>query len=139
MFNLFHIGLKGWVYMSDAHRNAIEVVASGIIAVSDDFVEIAQAYHSGQPSMLYAVASSGCLARGTVRPYVHEDNAWREATDAEWMYELASALASELRRVREVLEQNHEVEGAALEVVVQFQEYIDGIVAAIENHILPPC
>lgn len=63
-----------------------------ILNFDDDELEIAQAWHGGQSSMLYAIASTGALKRGSIRP--------REVkTDAEWFAHIADALAEEADHV----------------------------------------
>ena len=60
-----------------------------IYTPTDEERELAVGWHGGQGSMLYAVASHGHLARGSVMPY-HVD------TDDEWNADLLDRLAREL-------------------------------------------
>ncbi len=92
MINLFHHGLKGWMYMSDADRMIADLVANGL-EMPAHLSEVAQHWHSGQSSMLYAVASTGAVKRGSVRPQGDE----RPMTDAEWMLSLLDEAANEFR------------------------------------------
>lgn len=62
------------------------------IVVPWDYVQLCSDWHDGQSSMLYAIASTGNLTTGTVRP-VYCD------TDLEWYADLYSSLYSELYRL----------------------------------------
>ena len=53
-------------------------------------LRVATEWHGGQSSMLYAISSTGALSRGTIRS---------GRDDAEWSYDLASQLWSELRDI----------------------------------------
>lgn len=62
-----------------------------------DQLAACQAWHGGQASTFYAVASTGSLATGTRRPstvdhYDHGAPVWRPMTDAEWRAELLDGL-----------------------------------------------
>lgn len=67
--------------------------------------QLAVDWHGGQTSALYAIASTGGLTRGTVRPSYPEDSepghppAWRKATDDEWDADLLGDLHLELMDV----------------------------------------
>jgi hypothetical protein len=88
-----------------------ETTASGIIPeVSEEQLQLARAWHGGQGSMLYAVASTGGLFRDSRRPLVWDegftgpitgdpDCGWRPATDREWADALVDQLVTELRSV----------------------------------------
>lgn len=65
------------------------------IEIPRHFVRLAESWHGGQDSMLYAVASTGGLTPGTHRPW-HPDES-RPMDDAEWLVSLWSRLATELR------------------------------------------
>lgn len=62
MLNLSHYGMKGWIYMSDRDRKMADLVANGL-GMPGHVVEAAKHWHSGQSSMLYAVASTGGVKR----------------------------------------------------------------------------
>lgn len=69
----------------------------------------AEHWHGGQSSMLYAIASTGALSRGTIRPHVECDcnHGWTspsepcrvckgaKMTDDQWLAHLAARLESE--------------------------------------------
>jgi len=57
-----------------------------------DEIQAASTWHGGQASMLYAIASTGDLSRGTSRPQADDD---RPMTDHEWLADLAGRLADE--------------------------------------------
>lgn len=59
-----------------------------VIEFDADELTVAEQWHGGQSSMLYAIASTGALRRGSIRPRYCE-------TDAEWFAYLASRLAEE--------------------------------------------
>lgn len=64
-----------------------------VLEVTDRQRRLATEWHGGQSSMLYAVASTGALTFGTVRP------SWwpgQPMTDDEWGRHLAAKLAREL-------------------------------------------
>jgi len=63
------------------------------LELSGEEVDAAISWHGGQSSMLYAVASTGALSRGTIRPYGDDG----PLTDDEWICHLASNLAWEAR------------------------------------------
>lgn len=71
--------------------------------------ELCQNWHGGQSSMMYAVASTGDLTTGSVRPstydeYSHGLPVWRPMTDDEWLAELAYGLEWEARQCLKILE-----------------------------------
>jgi hypothetical protein len=88
-----------------------ETTTSGIIPeVSEEQLQLARAWHGGQGSMLYAVASTGSLSLGSRRPLVWDegftgpitkdpDCGWTLATDRQWADALVDQLVAELRSV----------------------------------------
>jgi hypothetical protein len=136
--NLNTIGLKGWLYMTDRERNARETVSSGKIEIPAEFASIAANWHGGQASMLYAVASTGSLSRGSIRPQVrdYDTGAGRQADDAEWIHGLAETLSSELSDCLHMIDMGNDIDGDR-DTIVRFKNYIDEIAGAIEDHILP--
>jgi hypothetical protein len=69
-----------------------------------DQVRLAVDWHGGQASMLYAVASTGALSRGTVMPYGVD-------TVAQWSVDLLTSLHGELVRAADVAN-NHDDDDA---------------------------
>lgn len=57
-----------------------------------DELSVAEQWHGGQSSMLYAIASTGALKRGMLRPH-------GLTTDAEWFIHIAERLADEADEV----------------------------------------
>jgi hypothetical protein len=61
-------------------------------------LRLAAAWHGGQSSMMYAVASTGTMALGTIRPQIWYNNKeYGPASDAEWKAMLIENLIHELR------------------------------------------
>jgi len=56
-----------------------------------NWIELAREWHDGQNSMLYAIASTGGLTRGSIKPSHCE-------TNAEWQMELVSHLWCDLKK-----------------------------------------
>lgn len=62
-----------------------------------DYVELCQAYHSGQASIMYAISSTGSLELGNRRPLVNDEEGWgTRATDDQWLYILLGDLLGEV-------------------------------------------
>jgi hypothetical protein len=62
-----------------------------------------QNWHGGQATMMYAIASTGDLTTGQIRPSTSDENnagitIWRHMTDAEWCGHLAWELWHQLRQ-----------------------------------------
>ncbi len=68
--------------------------------------EIAEGWHGGQSSMLYAILSTGDLTTGSIRPSTYDENnelglpIWRQMTDNEWLGDLAFDLWRELADIQ---------------------------------------
>jgi len=71
------------------------VTAEPIYTATSAELELASAWHGGQSSMLYAVASTGALSRGTIRA---------GRSDAEWSHDLVLQLQHELSETLEGME-----------------------------------
>ena len=76
MFNLFHIGLKGWVYMSDHERKLAEVVAHGL-ELPPEYVTLAKRFNGGPGTVLHDAATSGRVRRTGARPRVVSEPRYR--------------------------------------------------------------
>lgn len=99
-----------------------ETTASGIIPeVTEEQLQLAAAWHGGQGSMLYAVASTGNLFLGSRRPLVWDegftgpitkdpDCGWTLATDRQWADALVDQLVYELRSVERSADLAEEIE-----------------------------
>ncbi len=117
VFNLFHIGLKGWFYMSDSERQMNELIADGL-ELPGHIVEVAERWHGGQSSMLYAICSTGGIKRGSVRPE-------RTMSDGEWMLSLLDEASSELRDAACHCEQTDDENYADHETLIEAAELIE--------------
>lgn len=69
-----------------------------IIELDAEEIHAAMSWHGGQSSMLYAVASTGALSLGSIRPseYLGDMPPYRRPlTDLEWKRDLVTRLESE--------------------------------------------
>lgn len=88
------------------------------IELTAEECNVAMAYHGGQSSMLYAAASTGALALGTIRPSERCDctEGCRACqgkrriplTDTQWFRSLAERLESEASEAAEIADGNAE-------------------------------
>lgn len=64
----------------------MSLLRNGLVEITmpDEFVRLANEWHSGQACILYAAGSSGGLYLGSIRPW--EDD--RPLTDQEWHHSL---------------------------------------------------
>lgn len=67
-----------------------------VIEFDSDAIVAAEHWHGGQSSMLYALCSTGTLARGTIRPQSYDHDG--PMTDEEWIDSLAGDLMMEAER-----------------------------------------
>jgi hypothetical protein len=67
--------------------------------VTPERLDFARLWYAGTNSALYAIASTGALTCGAVRPSVLEDGEWRQMTDAEWHSDLLRSLLRELNQL----------------------------------------
>lgn len=92
-----------------------------VVPLTPEQVDVCSRWYDGSGSMFYAIASTGALSRGTIRPY-------GTATDGEWSEYLASCLESEAAFCAETAEQCgdpdaeilREIEAAAAAAVERF-------------------
>lgn len=68
---------------------------SDTIKVPSEYVELASQWYSGQGDMLYAIASTGTIATGTIRPWNDDENRYMD--DAEWIHSLVSSAECDIR------------------------------------------
>lgn len=81
------------------------------IDFDDDELATAASWHAGQETMLYAISSTGYLARGTIRPR-------HCTTDAEWWADIRERLASECEEtIRQARKQLKGTRGADREAL----------------------
>jgi len=81
---------------------------------TDDELQLANNWHSGQSSMLYAIASTGALTRGTRRPSTDDGDGPRPMTDEEWSEDLLWMLTKEVREIVTMAEAQGESEDAMI-------------------------
>ena len=120
-----------------------ETTTSGFIPKpTEKQLQLAAAWHGGQGSMLYAVASTGSLSLGSRRPLVWDegftgpitkdpDCGWRPATDREWADALVDQLVTELRSVERSADLAEETEDGMTAYV--WRNEIDEHWAAVSN------
>ena len=67
------------------------------IEIPVEFVTLASEWYDGSGCMLYAVASTGGLTTGTIRPIAHEsDGTGYPMSDEQWYYSLWVDLAADV-------------------------------------------
>jgi len=96
------------------------------IKIPDRFVAVCKDWHGGQGDLLYAVASTGNLTRGCVRPQ-NEDGEW--ASDEEWYYSLWYDLSVCVSRALSACFKSWE-DSDDLAILTEFEYWID-------NKVLP--
>lgn len=96
------------------------------------FVQFAEEWHGGSDSMLYAVASTGGLSHGTIRPLSVEFEG-EHASDTEWSMMLWDDLACELRRLRRNLAAKHYrgVSMADRQTLIEFSRFAEQTLAQL--------
>jgi hypothetical protein len=67
------------------------------IKIPQQYIDLCDGWHGGQDSMLYAIASTGNLTLGSIRPSVYDSD--RYMTDEEWYWSLFCDLGAELRQI----------------------------------------
>lgn len=70
--------------------------------IPTEFVNLAMSWYSSQHDYLYAVASTGGLSLGNIRPYSHE--ASRPLTDEEWEVWIWGELECDVKHAAKVAE-----------------------------------
>lgn len=86
--------------------------------LSKEFVVFASYWYSGSGSMLYAVASTGGLTRGTIRPYYNG----QPLSDAEWDFYLWDSLRVELEVIKPHIQTFDDAATFA-----DFLKFVDGV------------
>ena len=89
------------------------------IQIPDEFVSLCNEWHGGQDCLLYAVASTGNLTMGSIRPRGCD-------TDEKWYLNLWQGLDSDLSYTIRLAKGKRGV--TALR---RFQAYVEGIVAQL--------
>jgi hypothetical protein len=92
---------KGDTTMKMSMSEAVTMGQEPVHEPTAEQVKLACDWHGGQSSMLYAVASTGALKRGTVQPY-------GSVTVAEWNVDLLDRLHGELVRTAQEADDHHD-------------------------------
>jgi len=116
------------------------------VQVPDEFVELCGNWYDGSGSMMYAIASTGNLSRGSIRPteddgywqeYPRQYNyVWRELTDLEWYRSLFSGLSSDIMWAIRSAEKSDDPEVIGdIDELHNFDAWCDRIIDAIDAEI----
>lgn len=116
------------------------------VQVPDEFVDLCSRWYDGSGSMMYAVASTGNLSRGSIRPLVdaeddHQDDygrwhcVYRQATDLEWYRSLFSDLGSEVRWCIRALESGKPGLDDDIDEFRRFDAWLDDVLSRIDAEI----
>ena len=98
------------------------------IQVPEEFIDLCNPWHSGQDSMMYAIASTGNLTTGDVRPYdAYED---RHYTDEEWYVNLFVQLEVEICQLLKL--SSPAVDDQRYELT-EFQKWTEGIIEKLKH------
>jgi len=103
-----------------------------MIEFDSEAIRAAEHWHGGQSSMLYALASTGALSRGTIRPQSYEHDGL--ATDDEWIDQLAGDLSMEAERaVKDCLRMESNADGDERDDLRDDLDGLRSIVSTIEE------
>ena len=96
------------------------------IEIPQQYFDLCNGWYDGQGSMLYAIASTGNLTLGSIRPRVYDSD--RYMTDEEWYWSLFSDLGAELRQIiRNIEKQDKENEVEDYEELKNFLDWAEEI------------
>ena len=98
------------------------------IEVPAEFVSLASYWYDGQNDKLYAIASTGNLTMGTIRPYSTE--CVRMMNDHEWHRSLFSDLSCDIRNDRKSAEKSGHEDADELQ---RFEQWADSIVEKMDE------
>lgn len=98
------------------------------IQIPEEFIDLCNPWHSGQDSMMYAIASTGNLTTGEVRPYDAFDD--RHYTDEEWYVNLFVSLEIEIYQLLKLNSSTVDEQRADLE---EFQKWVENIVEKLTH------
>lgn len=95
------------------------------IQIPIEFASLASMLYDGQASMLYAVASTGNLTTGSIRPYDHQEHDYY--TDEQWYVYLWSQLEIELYQIVCMIEEGRIKDDEDIDAneVVRFHEMVE--------------
>lgn len=75
------------------------------IKIPQQYIDLCNGWYDGVNSMLYAIASTGKLTLGSIRPRIYDSD--RYMTDEEWYWSLFSDLGIELRQIIKNIEKRN--------------------------------
>lgn len=104
-----------------------------IMGMPSKYIRLASIWHSGQDDLLYAIASSGGLKRGTMRP-INEDTGL-PCNNLEWKLQLYNGLTSDIRYAMRQLEKQPDSKNSK-RWLPRFQKFLDWTnrqIARMEN------
>lgn len=90
-----------------------------MIEIPSEYVELACGWYWGSGSMLYAIASTGNLILGSIRPY---------DTDDECLLSLYRQLSAELSEISKL---NSEDE----DQLIEFEKWVDDLIEKMEGEL----
>lgn len=105
------------------------------IKIPQQYVDLCNGWYDGKNSMLYAIASTGNLTLGSIRPRHYDYNEYM--TDEEWYWSLFSDLSIELRQtIKNIDKRNKQNEVEDYEELKNFldwaEEIADGLATEYE-------
>jgi len=102
------------------------------IKIPQQYVDLCNGWYDGVNYVLYAIASTGKLTLGSIRPRVFGSN--RYMTNKEWYWSLFSDLGSELRQIiRNIEKQNIGKDIEDYEELKNFLNWTDEILGQLEE------
>lgn len=75
------------------------------IKIPQQYIDLCNGWYRGVNYVLYAIASTGKLTLGSIRPRVYDSD--RYMTDEEWYWSLFSDLGIELRQIIKNIEKRN--------------------------------
>lgn len=103
------------------------------MAMPHKFVRLSSEWYSGQYDLLYAIASSGGLKRGTIRPI--NDDTGLPCNNLEWKLQLYLELHSDIRAPMRLLERQPDSKNSQkwLPRFQKFLEWTDRQITRLES------
>lgn len=92
------------------------------MAMPHKFFKLSSQWHSGQSDTLYAIASTGGLKRGTIRPL--NDDTGMPCNNLEWKLQLYLELRSDIRAPMRQLKRNTDSKNSE-KWLPRFQQFLD--------------
>jgi hypothetical protein len=96
------------------------------IKIPQQYVDLCNGWYDGVNYVLYAIASTGKLTLGSIRPRVYDSD--RYMTDEEWYWSLFSDLSIELRQtIKNIDKRNKQNEVEDYEELKNFLDWAEEI------------